>query len=203
LRGAAQVRAAQQRFRPLVYIPQAFLQPHDGLAACRETEMARLDDARVDRAHRDLVQVLALRGKKPVGTGGFAGDGVAAERRPDPPPPMIEPRARIRRAFRLMSVQVADRALQPVRGRERSGHGREPAVFAVMAQHGDERAPFAGHGLGHGHVHRPRVGPQAGQRPVTVREVLDRGQPLIARHAPAWPRAVLRDGRALLEKFGQ
>src|SRR5690606_40909852 len=42
-------------------------EPDDGLAARGEAEMTRLDDAGVDRADGNLVQVLALRRQEAVG----------------------------------------------------------------------------------------------------------------------------------------
>ena len=55
--------AGHQRVDALVHVAEPLLQAHHGLAVGGEAEVARLDDAGVHRAHRDLVQALAFRGR--------------------------------------------------------------------------------------------------------------------------------------------
>src|SRR5688572_27256133 len=58
-RRALERGAAHQRVDAFVYVAEAFLEADDRLAACREAEMARLDNARVNRSNGNLVKVLA------------------------------------------------------------------------------------------------------------------------------------------------
>ena len=60
LAAALERRAGHQRLDALVHIAQPLFEPHHRLAIRGEAEMARLDDAGMDRADRDLVQALAL-----------------------------------------------------------------------------------------------------------------------------------------------
>ena len=55
-----EVGAGHQPVDPLVDIAEALLQPDDGLARRGEAEMARLDDAGMHRADRDLMEALAF-----------------------------------------------------------------------------------------------------------------------------------------------
>src|SRR5439155_18862262 len=52
--------AYQAALRPTVLVAQRNLQVEDLFAVALEAEVARLDDAGVDRADRDLVDLLAL-----------------------------------------------------------------------------------------------------------------------------------------------
>ena len=54
----------QQPVDALVHIAEPLLQPRHGLAVCRETEMAGLDDAGMHGTDRNLVQPLALDGQE-------------------------------------------------------------------------------------------------------------------------------------------
>jgi hypothetical protein len=47
-----------------MHIAEPLLEPCHCLAAAREAEMPRLDNAGMDRADRDLVQVLSFHGRK-------------------------------------------------------------------------------------------------------------------------------------------
>jgi hypothetical protein len=71
--------------------------------------MAGLDDAGMDRANRDLVQPLALGGEE--GIGGFR------RTRRVGPRTVVEPGAAVGKTLRFDAVEVADRALEPERGR--------------------------------------------------------------------------------------
>ncbi len=82
-------------------ITEPFFEPGHGLAVGRKTEMAGLDDARMDRADRDLVQAVSVHGQELVVRRIAARrKSSGAERSVKAPLAMIEPRAvvgRIRR----------------------------------------------------------------------------------------------------------
>ena len=59
--------AGHQRLGALVHIAKALFEPHHRLAVGGEAEMPGLDDAGMDRADRDLVQILALDGEERIG----------------------------------------------------------------------------------------------------------------------------------------
>ena len=90
--GAWQRHAAHQVVNAFVHIAQALFQPNHGLAIRGEPEMARLDDPRVHRAHRDLVQALTFHRQERVGSRVWA---------------MIQPRTRIGQSNRLDPEQIA------------------------------------------------------------------------------------------------
>jgi hypothetical protein len=60
-------RAAHQRLDALVYVAEPLFEPNHGLAAGGKAEMARLDDAGVHRAHRNLMQAFAFDRQKRIG----------------------------------------------------------------------------------------------------------------------------------------
>ncbi len=76
----------------LVHVAQALLQPHHGFAVAGEAEMARLDDAGMHRADRNLMQAFAFHRQERIRRGIRA---------------MIEPGARVGQADRLKAEQVA------------------------------------------------------------------------------------------------
>ena len=53
-------RAGHQRLDALVHVAEALFEPHHGLAVGGEAEMARLDDAGMHRADRNLMQAFAF-----------------------------------------------------------------------------------------------------------------------------------------------
>ena len=69
LRALVEARAGHQRLDALVHIAEPLLEPHHRLAVGGEAEMPGLDDAGMDRADRDLVQILALDGQEGVRVG--------------------------------------------------------------------------------------------------------------------------------------
>ena len=75
-----------------VHIPQPLFQSHHRFAVRGETEVPRLDDARVDRPNRNLVQTFPFRGQKGV----CGSRRIRAWRLPsrDASPPKIRDRAR-------------------------------------------------------------------------------------------------------------
>src|ERR1700687_2992286 len=58
-RRALKRSAGHQRLDAFVHIAEAFLEPGHGLARSGEAEMSWLDNARMNRSDRDLMQVLA------------------------------------------------------------------------------------------------------------------------------------------------
>src|SRR5208337_2975238 len=142
----------------LVRVAEQCLQPHDGLALGGEAEMTGLDDAGVDRADRNLVQIVAVGGQE----GGRFRRAADARLRPDGqrvrdrPASVIEPRAVIHGAVGRMAPQVMDGAFEPRGG---GAVRRQGGVASVL----DLRAEQARRvGLRRiQRVHDLRVGPQA------------------------------------------
>ena len=62
--------ALHQPFGALMHIAKTRLDPYYGLAVGREAEVTGSDDARMHRAHRDLVQALPVGAQESVGIGG-------------------------------------------------------------------------------------------------------------------------------------
>ncbi len=98
-RGALERSARHQRVDPFVDIAEPFLEPDDRLAARRESKMSGLDDSRVHRTDRNLMQPLALGGQESIGRHGGGGP-LPPQRRGNRPASVIEPRPRIGRANR-------------------------------------------------------------------------------------------------------
>src|SRR5260221_12787993 len=110
-----------------------------------EAEMAGLDDAGMDGADGDLMQLGAVGGEK-----GVVGSGALRRRRSlarprgervnDRPVAVIEPRPPVERAERDMAEEVEDGALEPDRARP---HGADRGEAAALAgQRGDGDAPI-------------------------------------------------------------
>ncbi len=165
---AVEVGAFHQLLDALVDIAQALLEPDDRLAAGGEAEMSGLDDAGMDRTDRDLVQAFALGGKEDIRRGcAVPRRRRAAERVGQVPPTVVEPGAQVRRAFGLEPEQIADRALQPDRGRMHRADRGKPPGRTVEAQH----AEIAGRFVEQRHMHGRPVAPEAeqGHAPVAKR----------------------------------
>ena len=111
-----QRRARHQRFDALVRIAEPLFQPHHVLAVGGEAEMARLDDAGMHRADRNLVQRVAFAGQELVGLA-LSRRGALAERVAALPDAMIEPGPRVGRAVGFEAKEIADRAFEPQRRR--------------------------------------------------------------------------------------
>src|SRR4249919_1084733 len=65
----AVARGAAGKLRALVHITEPLFESHHRLAVGGEAEMPWLDDAGMDRADRNLVQILSLNGQEGVGVG--------------------------------------------------------------------------------------------------------------------------------------
>ena len=106
--------AAHQRQLALMRVAEPRLQPDHRLAVRGEAEMPRLDDSGMDRADRDLMQVLALR-RQEFGRLRAARRGHRAERHRvhAAPLPVIQPGPQVARTLRLMAPEVLDHALEP------------------------------------------------------------------------------------------
>ena len=117
LGGALEWQRHEEFLDPLVDETQARLEVDDGLAFDAEAEVPGLDDARVHRAHRNLVDALApdlLEGERLAVVVELPGLGVLAERevvrRPEP---VADQRAGIRVPHRTDAEQVEDLPLEP------------------------------------------------------------------------------------------
>ncbi len=119
-----------QAFDALVRIAQPLLEPHHRLAVGGETEVARLDDAGMDRADRDLVQALAL-GRQ---------EFVARLALPPRPPPVIEPGPGIGQTDGLHAIKVAHGALEAQRRRVTGGDRRIAACVGLQRNDGAQTA---------------------------------------------------------------
>ena len=92
---ALDARAARQAVDALVDIAEPLLEPHDRLAAGVEAEMAGLDDPRVDRTDRNLVQILRPRAKEGVRVRRAVMRDRPPERMTHRPSAVIEPAPRV------------------------------------------------------------------------------------------------------------
>src|SRR5207237_6734263 len=104
--------AAQELVDAFVRVAQAFFEPYDGFPARREAEMTRLDDSRVHRTHRDLMQTRALGLEKPIGRQGCVRARRFGQGMLHGPAPVVEPRPWIGKPGELDTEQIAGRALQ-------------------------------------------------------------------------------------------
>src|SRR5262245_46650564 len=98
-----------------MHIAETLFEPRHGLAIGGETEMPGLDDAGMDRAHGNLMEMFALDRQEIVSAGGDGRLFGLAERMGHAPEAEIEPGARVGRTERFQAEQVADRALEPAR----------------------------------------------------------------------------------------
>ncbi len=177
-RGPGEVGTLEQALDPLVDVAQPLLETGDRLAVGGEAEMAGLDDAGMDRAHRDLVQAVALDRQERIGClGGGAAGG---------PQPMVEPGPRIRAALGVEAPQVADRPLQ-AQGRRMDG--TQAGIAPAMGDDGGHR-----HGLDLGLVGHGQDagvdGEQAEQLEAAIGEAGGEVQPQLGRHLEAGPGAM-------------
>ncbi len=136
-RGALERRAGHERVDPLVHVAEPLLEADHRLAVGGEAEMARLDDAGVHRADRDLVQAFALSRQEDVGLA------------------MAQPCSRVGQSFRLQAGEIAHRALQPDRRRMHAADRWQAVVGARQVQ----QAPLAGARLDQRHVREARLAP--------------------------------------------
>ncbi len=186
-----QRRAGHQRFQPAVGVAEPRLQPHHRLAVGGEAEVAGLDDPRVHRPHRDLVQALALRAQEGVGRAALW----PAER----PAAMVEPGPGVRRPFGFQSGQVADGALQADRGRVVKSNRGEMPLRAAQAEDGG----CGRRRVQQRHVDLVRLAPEAHQAPALVGQARDGCAPGPAVHDGAGPgRAGLHE-TAPGDQFGE
>src|SRR5262245_8867095 len=116
-RGRVEGCARHQPLDALVHVAEALFQPHYRLAAGGEAEVPGLDDAGVHGTDGDLVQALALDRQEDVGHAPRRRWTAPPERMLHVPEAEVEPRPGIGQAHRLDAVEVAQRALQPDRGR--------------------------------------------------------------------------------------
>ena len=129
-------------------VAQPLLEPDHGLAVAGEAEMAGLDDPGMDRPDGDLMQSFADRGQERV----WKPRLIAAVR----PDAMVEPGSEVGRAGRHQTIEVMDRALEPLRRRVQPAERRKPAIVAEDA--GD--ADLAAGGLEQDRVDLSQVGEQ-------------------------------------------
>ena len=129
-------------FDALVHIAEPLFQPHHSLAVGGETEMARLDDAGMHRADRNLMQAFALRRQERIRSPACAR---RCGRRADGARPRIRwsSQGRVSGApIGIEAIQIADGAFETNRRRMPRADARIGAVLAGVAQHGDVAASF-------------------------------------------------------------
>ena len=141
-------RAMHQVLDALVHVAEALLEAHHRFAIGGEAEMARLDDACVHRADRDLMQAFALDGQERIG------------RRIGT---VVEPGTRVGQSVGDKTEQVAHGAFQTDRRRVHGADRRIATVRAIEAQHGDRRLAR----VKDCHMRATDLAPQPKQRPVT------------------------------------
>ena len=141
-RRALERRAGHQRLDALVHIAEPLLQPHHGLAVGGEAEVARLDDAGVHRADRDLVQAFAFGRQERIR---------AAVPQPGP---------RVGRAFGLAARR--DRCI--ARSRRIAGGCRRPTEGKAPARAGEVQHTGSPRRFDQRQVREARLAPQAEER---------------------------------------
>ena len=102
--------------------------------------MTGLDDAGMDRTHRDLVEACALRWEKPISRVFVRRSGDGCQRMPHIPPAMVEPGPRVRQVRRLDSEQVTQRTLETDRRRMNAADRGKMPVAALPC--GDDDLPL-------------------------------------------------------------
>ena len=84
---------------PLWTYPKPLFQPDHGLAAGGKAEMSGLDDTRMHRADRNLVQAVTFRGEETIGRRLRQRVDAIAQWKTHAPAVVVEPGAGIGRAF--------------------------------------------------------------------------------------------------------
>lgn len=141
----------------LVHPAEPGLEPHYRLALGVKAEMAGFDDAGVDRSYRDLVDPLALYGKKGVRIRGpIVRDGISGQRSAHQPATVVEPTAPVLEPLGFEPEEIADGALEPDRRWMQPAKRGEPSLWAGKRSH---REHF-GCRLEQRRMHRGRLSPQ-------------------------------------------
>jgi hypothetical protein len=199
LRAALDIGAGHQRLDAFMHVTEPLFEPRHSFAIGGEAEVSGLDDAGMNRADRDLMQILALDRKKLVGARlnprrlGFA------ERLSHAPEAEIEPRPCVRRADRLQAIETSDRALEPTgRGMPRR-HRRELAVGTFEREHAD----FARRFFEQREMHGAMIAPQTEHGRAGVHQMLHGKLPSVARDHDARPGAVGLDPPAFVGNVRQ
>ena len=122
--------------------------------------MPWLDDAGMDGADRDLMQILSFHGEEFVRVGLNRALPRLAEGFGHAPEAKVEPMPRVRRAGGFEAIKVGDGALEPDRRRMMRADRREFAVGTFQREHGDRGGGL----LEQGKVHGLLVAPQPEQR---------------------------------------
>ena len=154
-----------QALRPLVHVTESRLEAHDGFAVRREPEVTGLDDARVYRTHRDLMQALTDCGEEDVRLGDARLVTLGAERARTFPRPVIEPRTLVGEPFRFHSPQVANGPLQANGGRMQLADRWKASSVALETHHAEVVMILAGQRHMHVFAIRPRVQASSACRP--------------------------------------
>ena len=201
LAARSMVGAGHQALDALVDVAETLLQPDNGFAACRESKMARLDDAGMHRPDRDLMQALAFRGKEPVGQPPPAAAAATAKRM------AARPNGRDRATG---GVSGSPCRLQPEQVRGPRARGAMPAdacrptdgKAAVRAFQADD-ADVPDVLIEKRHVDRVRLAPETEQAPAAVGKLLDGKVPGLRRHHGARPGRMVLDTTAGLDQVNQ
>ena len=186
-RGPIDRQSRHQPFDALVHVTESRFEPHDGFAVRREPEVTRLDDARMHRAHRDLMQAFPADGKE--GVGGRDRRSIpsvagwpfrfhvpwSSHGRVSGSPSGSSPqRSRMARSRRMAGACVC-----PTDGNRFPSHSRliTPKIFMP--------------GAGQRHVHVVTIGPEPEQSPIPGRQQPRRPSPGLGRHDGTRPRTML------------
>ena len=175
-----------------MHIAEPFLEPDDGLAVGRKTEMSGLDDPRMHGADRDLVQRLAFHGQEAVNGRAGVGAAVRSERMSYAPYAMVQPGSRVGETHGLEAIEIADGALQPDRRRMQLAHRRKNRL--LDGEHEDLRSPL----IEQRHMHGVLIPPKTEQRHPRLHQILDRRAPDVLGDDHARPGAMTRNLLALL-----
>ena len=155
--------ACAERLYALVHIAEPLFEADDCLPVGSKPEMARLDNAGVNGAHRNLMQAHAFDGQEAV--------PLFVSRWPAWPHAMVEPGPVVGQPDGICAVKVAHRPFQPHRGRMMKANRR---IGAILHRKGKDGSPMHV-GSRQSHVHPAVIEPKRAEVVPAQRRTLCKG----------------------------